>query len=379
VCNTYAEFDFGADKFARAATEFGAATAADCVMMLNAMLERFVRVMLTHLNSAIKSSAADDARSVGGVDDEPLTAANDVVVLSSHKPGKKWSIHVIVSPPVTKESIVWRSTTDCGNFVAKIVADINDKLLCTAIDMGVYSSNHTLRMLGCAKSDEPTRTLRFEGAGGADDKDALVRSMVTLVRVKRRRVAPHLFESLFKQYDNTTPPSMLLLTSAFIGKFSGDLDQQQWRPLTCGNGPVGSVSDLDLLTRRSVGARAGGSTAFATALVTQICTAKQFEKFKPAKTFIVQSTHKVVLPCDGRYCTYNDGEHNKKHKPVYLVLDMVGGRWQQRCHVTACRAAKWEWQNMDAEVSALCLRFLRDECTLCKPVVGLGECLFGGV
>jgi hypothetical protein len=374
VCNTYAEFDFGADKFEKFA-EYGADSPTDLVMVLNTMLARFERVLISNLNAMIKANNKDTNES--DISAEPLTVADDIIVLSSHKPGKKWSIHIVVSPAVGRESVVWRSTVDCGNFISRIVtSSLNDKLLCAAIDMGVYSSNHTLRTLGSAKSDEPTRILRYErdSVGAAYNNEVMIRSLVTLVRVARRRIPFALEGEIFKQTERSEP--MVLLTSAFIGKYRADIDRN-WRPLTCGNGPLGVVSDLDLLTRRSVGSRAGGNTAYASPLVTEICMSKEFAKFKPAKTFVVLTSEKIVLPCEGRFCGIKGEEHDKKHKPVYLLLDMADRLWQQRCHVTACRNTEISWVAMEESLAQLCSRYLSEECSLCKPVTGVIDALFG--
>ena len=379
-CKTYAEFDF--KKFDELA-KFGATDRDELVVMLNAMLERFLELLLTRLNDLMHERDSDAPT---------LTRAADVVLLTAHK-SSKWSVHVIIDRAIDGESVAWASTVDCGNFVTDTIAELNEPLATEAFDRGVYSDNHTLRIYRAAKLGEPERILR-DGAAPRDarySEETMLRSLVSCLRVSRDRLDSQRVNDLYAQLEGASEfslrPSLadriVFLTSAFIAAFNpfppeDDGGDVCWVPLT-----YGGVTNAMRLSAVVV-ARGRSRAAASSELVRAICAAPQFASYEPRGSFSVVSSTFATLACKNKYCALRGGEHGVSRtegeragaSPVYLALDMLNHQWRQLCWSSKCDNSLAVWQPMDENLSALCAQYLLNEADTCRRARGAGRCLF---
>lgn len=373
-CKTYAEFDF--KKF-NELEKFGATDRAEMVVMLDAMLERFLEFMLGRLNDLLKTFESEVV----------LTRAENVVLLTAHK-ASKWSVHVIVDTPLSCESVVWASTRDCGNFITDTRIEFNEPLAAEALDESVYSDNHTLRIYRASKVDEPERILRDADAPADAGyvEETMLASLVSAIRVNRSRLDEDRVSNLHNQNDgDDTSAPLVILTSAFIELFKPfpvDGDESSWRPLT-----FNGVSRSERLSDMCV-ARKRTRSVPSSALVAQICAAPQLAPYEPRRWFSVVSSSFVTIACERKFCELRRAEHGLQREPgqragsaspVYLSLDMVNRQWRQLCWSAKCKAANADavWRPMDEQLGALCDRYLLNEADSCRRARGAGRCLFG--
>lgn len=356
VCKTYMDLDF---KEFDEPSKYGAADVAELRTMLDAMLQRLIAFVLDRL------SARCGRR---------LSADNDVVVLTAHKK-TKWSCHVIVDSAYD-ESIVWRSTEHCGNFVLDCVEQLNEPLASVAIDAGVYSRNHCMRTYYSSKVLESLRVLRTpaEHSSGSTrfSERTMLRSLVSCVRIRHDRWTPPLLH-----HHPLGDETLLRVSSLLIAKRPPT--SPDWAPLE-----ENGVASGRAVMRRAPHTESRRQHVISSDLVCAICEHDEFERYKPAKAFKSgQTIGQFLLPCSGRYCVWRSGEgseHGDHHSPVYLIIDAFNRRWTQRCKSAECEAVQeWAWQQMPDELGELCTRYLKDEYSECRPMAGLRQCLFGYV
>jgi hypothetical protein len=371
-CKTYAEFDF--KKFDEMA-KWGANTRAEMVDLLEHMLERFIDQLLRLLNAELVEKEMDVV----------LTREADVVILSAHKESK-WSVHVIIDPPIEQESVVWNSTVDCGNFIMHVLAEMNEPLAVEAIDEGVYSDNHTLRIYRAAKVGEPERILRDASALMApyDDK-VMRRSLVSCLRFDRSRLnsrATNIYRQTNADEFADGVTQMVFLSSMFVSLFKPfdetTEDDKPWQGLT-----YFAPSTIGRLSRARVACKRRGPV-IRSDLVTAICECSQLSVFEPRPAFTELSSSYVTIGCDTRMCGIRKGEHGTRRgpreqgsRPVYLALDMVNLQWRQLCWSHHCDNSTVEWRPMDSVLADLCKEYLLNESESCQPAVGAARVLFG--
>lgn len=351
-CKTFAEFDF---KDFDNLQQHGAADATEMITLLEAMFGRFVEELIVRLNGVLQAAGSERTLSVGA----------DVVVLTAHRQGK-WSAHVIVDPPLSEESVAWRTTRDCGNFVDSVVTSLSDALTTFTTDMSVYSDNHALRIYRASKPDEPARVLRDKQP--AYSEETMLRSLVSCIRVKRDRLAT----SLYRQDEG----DFIVLTSALIGAQPELLrDGNGWRFLTF-NGGSSATKRAARFTISKYASR--GYSSSTSARIRTICSAEQLRAYVPRGSLATADSRRAIAACNTHYCELRQGEHGKNHFPVYVELDMHEFRYRQSCMSGTCDRSKAQWHNMDDELRQACLDYRVHESKYCTRVAGINRCLFRG-
>jgi len=355
-CKTFAEFDFKKyDEYA----SFGASSIGEMTTLLEAMFARFTEFLVGKLNALLQSHGFTRA---------PLSPRTDVVVLTAHRVGK-WSVHLIIDPPLDSESVAWRTMDECGNFIGDVVNEFNEPLATLTLDQSVYSNNHALRIYRASKPEEPERILR-DVQNQRYSETLMIRSLISCLRVKRTRLPPAVTH-LHKQDEYE---QFVLLSSAFVGRH--ELLGDDWRMITYAGSNSSSIARAARIT---VGKRTNSRRAAAGSdRVRAICESPEFAAYSPRGTLIETSMRQAIISCNTNRCELRGGEHKDTHFPVYLELDMLQRRWRQSCMSGNCNRSNAVWRDIvDVALRDACLDYLVNESSWCTVVPGVNRCLFG--
>jgi len=303
-------------------------------------------------------------------DDAPI----DYALSAAHKPAK-WSCHATLDAR-DGASVLWRTNGDCRACVlaTRDAVAKREPLVAAIVDDGVYSRNRIMRCTGSSKAAEPCRMLRplagelrdgprraCCGAPRCMAPATLAASLITLARVERVDLddVPRLSGAL-----PDAGAECVWATAHYLARAEHRVDLLAVAATVAPTLPV---------KRRAASAYRAPPSADGGA-AERVCAHRAFAVYQPARRFKESDDpRRFVLPCYGSHCDFA-GTHGPGKAPVYLLLDMLRGRWTQRCHNSRCATARERRapeRVMPPDLARLCVAYMRD--------VWSGGALVGGL
>lgn len=290
----------------------------------------------------------------------------DYALSAAHK-ASKWSCHATLDVRAGP-SALWRTNADCRACVLATRDRVakSHPLTAAIVDDGVYSRNRIMRCCGSSKAAEPCRMLR-PLAGELQDGPqrpccnapqtmapaTLTASLITLVRVASSAL-PDGAPVTSRVLPPTGASRCVWTTAHFLARNAHEV------PLLVAAERAPATALLPSAPRASITRQPPSADG---GLVERICAHKTFAPYGPARTFKESSDpRRFVLPCYGTRCDFA-GSHSVGKTPVYLLLDMLRGRWTQRCHNARCAAAlerRAPERVMTPALAKLCMAYMRD-------------------
>lgn len=246
----------------------------------------------------------------------------------------KWSMHAVF------DGAVWKSAQHCGALARELRdADVERcggvrerSLVYQYVDVGIYQTNHSLRMYRSSKVDEPSRAFRRAGeqADAPLDVEFLRKSIITLFQVP-----------------GVEGDQMHYVTSLFARRFGAML---QFKPL---EHPNANNSERSTAVARPRALQAvnnskggSGSNAWTRAFVEAFRSQGAYQ----AEPELEQG--RMRLRCLNHQCEIRGGAHTKEN--IFLQIDLIECVWRQNCFNPVCRKTPTKWRPLTEELALLC-------------------------
>lgn len=242
----------------------------------------------------------------------------------------KWSMHVVF------DGAVWKSSRHCRALANELIAaDVRQQgskeksLLHTYVDVGVYSTNHSLRMYRSSKVDEPMRAFRRLGESAAAPLDGafLRKSTITLFQVA-----------------GAGDGKLYYVTSLFARRFGAMLNLSL---LEHADAHSSERKDAVLRPRSLVStATAIGGGEWTRAFV------QAFNGYGAYKAEAELELGRLRLLCLNHNCAIKGAAHSSEN--IFLQVDLLECLWRQCCFNVTCRKTPTKWQPLSDELTDMC-------------------------
>lgn len=245
----------------------------------------------------------------------------------------KWSMHAVFY------GAVWKSAAHCGALARELRdADVERcggvrerSLVYQYVDVGIYQTNHSLRMYRSSKVDEPSRAFRRadELADAPLDVEFLRKSTITLFQVPGAEGG--------QVHD---------VTSLFARRFSSIL-QLKFLEHPNANNSERSVAVARPRALQAVSSSSGGAGNAWTRAFVQAFRSRGAYQAEPEL-----EQGRMRLRCINHECAIRGGAHTKEN--IFLQIDLIECVWRQNCFNPVCRKTPTKWRPLTEELALLC-------------------------
>lgn len=253
---------------------------------------------------------------------------------------EKWSKHIVFdgSDAATHESISFASDRDCSVFVDRVLAlpefAAHIDALKAIVDRGIYDTRHPLRIYYAAKRSNPARWFVVDGA-----PTAIACSATTMARALRSCFVVHDAETKFfhQSGGGVADDDVRVVTSAYLVHNPNALREP---PIRLYYGPAAAVAQ-HTVARRSVSSISTSTAVVvgssADALIDSIVGAPELAEYDVQSARFTDASE-LLVRCNTVKCEHHvNGQHSKGHLCVFLIVDVLRGRFTQLCNSTNCQ------------------------------------------